>query len=59
MPQQGYPQQGYPGQMPQQGYPQQGYPQQGAQPDAGGWTCPNCGTTNQGPFCTGCGAPKQ
>ena len=50
MPQQGYPQQGYPGQMPQQGYPQQA---------DGTWTCPNCGTPNQGQFCTGCGAPKQ
>ena len=65
MPQQGYPQQGYPGQMPQQGYPQQGYPgqmpQQGypQQADAGSWTCPNCGTPNQGQFCVGCGAPKQ
>ena len=65
MPQQGYPQQGYPGQMPQQGYPQQGYPgqmpQQGypQQADAGSWTCPNCGTPNQGQFCIGCGAPKQ
>ena len=70
MPQQGYPQQGYPGQMPQQGYPgqmpqqgypgqmpQQGYPQQ--QANAGSWTCPNCGTANQGQFCIGCGAPKQ
>ena len=60
MPQQGYPQQGYPGQMPQQGYPgqmpQQGYPQQA---NAGSWTCPNCGTANQGQFCIGCGAPKQ
>ena len=66
MPQQGYPQQGYPGQMPQQGYPQQqGYPgqmpQQGypQQASAGSWTCPNCGTANQGQFCIGCGAPKQ
>ena len=64
MPQQGYPQQGYPGQMPQQGYPQQGYPgqmpQQGYPQQADGtWTCPNCGTPNQGQFCTGCGAPKQ
>lgn len=65
MPQQGYPQQGYPGQMPQQGYPQQGYPgqmpQQGypQQANAGSWTCPNCGTANQGQFCIGCGAPKQ
>ena len=65
MSQQGYPQQGYPGQMPQQGYPQQGYPgqmpQQGypQQADAGSWTCPNCGTPNQGQFCVGCGAPKQ
>ena len=60
MPQQGYPQQGYPQQMPQQGYPgqmpQQGYPQQA---NAGSWTCPNCGTANQGQFCIGCGAPKQ
>ena len=65
MPQQGYPQQGYPGQMPQQGYPQQGYPgqmpQQGypQQANAVSWTCPNCGTANQGQFCIGCGAPKQ
>ena len=65
MPQQGYPQQGYPGQMPQQSYPQQGYPgqmpQQGypQQANAGSWTCPNCGTPNQGQFCVGCGAPKQ
>ena len=69
MPQQGYPQQGYPGQMPQQGYPgqmpQQGYPQQmpqqgyPQQANAGSWTCPNCGTANQGQFCIGCGAPKQ
>jgi hypothetical protein len=65
MPPQGYPQQGYPGQMPQQGYPQQGYPgqmpQQGypQQANAGSWTCPNCGTANQGQFCIGCGAPKQ
>ena len=65
MPQQGYPQQGYPGQMPQQGYPQQGYPgqmpQQGypQQANAGSWTCPNCGTANQGQFCISCGAPKQ
>jgi len=65
MPQQGYPQQGYPGQMPQHGYPQQGYPgqmpQQGypQQANAGSWTCPNCGTANQGQFCIGCGAPKQ
>ena len=60
MPQQGYPQQGYPGQMPQQGYPQQGYPgQMPQQADAGSWTCPNCGTANQGQFCIGCGAPKQ
>ena len=57
MPPQGYPQQGYPGQMPQQGYPQQGMPQQ--QAPAGVWTCPNCGSVNQGQFCTGCGAPKQ
>ena len=64
--QQGYPQQGYPGQMPQQGYPQQGYPGQMPQQgypqqaaDAGSWTCPNCGTQNQGQFCVGCGAPKQ
>ncbi|MBR6817366.1 MAG: DUF4428 domain-containing protein [Acidaminococcaceae bacterium] len=60
MPQQGYPQQGYPGQMPQQGYPQQGYPgQMPQQANAGSWTCPNCGTANQGQFCIGCGAPKQ
>ena len=65
MPQQGYPQQGYPQQMPQQGYPQQGYPQQmpqqgyPQQANAGSWTCPNCGTANQGQFCIGCGAPKQ
>ena len=69
MPQQGFPQQGYPGQVPPQGYPQQGgypgqmpqqgYPQQAAQPQADSWTCPNCGTPNQGQFCVGCGAPKQ
>ena len=74
MPPQGYPQQGYPGQMPPQGYPgqmpPQGYPQQGypgqmpqqgypQQADAGSWTCPNCGTPNQGQFCVGCGAPKK
>ena len=25
---------------------------------AGGWTCPQCGTVNQGKFCPGCGARK-
>ena len=25
---------------------------------AGGWTCPQCGTVNQGKFCPGCGAKK-
>lgn len=27
-------------------------------PAAGGWTCPQCGTVNQGKFCPGCGARK-
>ncbi len=29
-----------------------------AQAKAAGWQCPDCGTTNQGNFCGGCGKPK-
>ena len=31
---------------------------QQAAPAAGGWTCPACGTTNTGNFCTNCGGKK-
>ena len=57
-------------QMPQQPYPQpmqnnmpyqQPYAQQVPQNNAGfshGWTCPNCGSVNQGAFCPNCGRPR-
>ncbi len=45
------------GQAPQ-GQPMQQAPvQPQAAPQAGGWTCPDCGAQNTGKFCTNCGKP--
>ena len=54
---------GYAQQPMQGGYAQQpaqgGYAQQPVQQAAAAsWTCPNCGTVNNGNFCEGCGTPK-
>ncbi len=65
--------QGYPQQQMQQGFAQQNmgaaqaYGNQaygsnqafGNQAFGGQWVCPNCGTTNTGNFCQGCGMQKQ
>ncbi len=71
-PQYGQPQQNMYAQQNMYGQPQQNmYAQQNpygqqmpqnnaafAQPASAGWKCECCGTTNEGAFCTGCGAPR-